>query len=668
VNKSMQNPKTLQARIVSGSIVLLSGSGLATAINLAYNVAIARALGPTGYGHATAVYTLLTLVSAVTLSFQIISAKVVAQQSSPESKAAAYRGFHRSAWSCGILVALILLIFQDTIAGYLNLPGPVLVALLAIGAAFYVPLGSRRGYVQGTYGFRGLASNLVLEGAIRLAGSFLSVQLGFGVQGVIGANAAAIAVAYFAIAPRLAGRVANPLRLSYAIREIFQALVFFSGQVLINNCDIVLVKHFFPPKSAGLYAAVAMVGRVIYAFSSAVVNTMFPLVAGTRDEERKDLRVIATSLLLVLGVGSALSLGLYCAPAGIWTTLFGSGFEILGKHNLAYLLAFYAITTVLYSLSVVIITFEMSYKIANTSYVQLAFSGLLIAAICRFHSSLSQVIQVQFVLMIVLLVFVAFPFLVDSLTRSGDLLHVGAYSPVRLIRRVSEDEVIAEFLKSDFHYPAFREYRESMYDVVLNPNLADREENLKRRALLFLRHQSLWQEIPTDTQWCEVELDESDMERIRVFPRAQWRKLGRGSFSMTEILEGMRVRQHTVDAAFLSKISSIRDRLLKDDAGPGAVVLIGLREKDPLTVLDGNHRLVSAMLESPNRLHKLKFMCGLSPSMTECCWYNTNVVTLLRYTRNVLSQLIHDPKAELGRHLKTSDECSALARRMPNVG
>jgi O-antigen/teichoic acid export membrane protein len=664
VSNLTQNSKTLQARIVSGSIVLLSGSGLATAINLAYNVAIARFLGPTGYGHATVVYTLLTLVSAVTLSFQIISAKVVAQQISPETRAAAYRGFHRSAWSCGILVALILLFFQDTIADYLNLPGPVLVALLAIGAAFYVPLGSRRGYVQGTYGFSGLAFNLVLEGAVRLGGSFLSVLLGFGVQGVIAANAAAIAVAYFAIAPRLAGRVPNPLRLSYAIRETSQALVFFSGQVLINNCDIVLVKHFFPPNSAGLYAAAAMVGRVIYAFSSAVVNTMFPLVAGTRDEERKDLKVIATSLLLVLGVGSALSLGLYLAPAGIWTAFFGSGFEIVGKHNLAYLLAFYAITTVVYSLSVVIITFEMSYKIANTSYVQLAFSALLISAICRFHSSLSQVIQVQFVLMIVLFVFVAFPFLVNSLTYTRDLLRAGSYRPLRLIRRVAEDEVIAEFLKSDFHYPVFREYRESMYDIVVNPNLADPDENAKRRALLFLRHLSLWKEIPTDTQWFEIELGESDVEQIRVFPRAQWRKLGRGSFSMTEILKGMHVRQHTVDAAFLSKIASIRERLLKDDAGPGAIVLIGLSEKDPLTVLDGNHRLVSAMLESPNRLHKLRFMCGLSPRMSECCWYNTNVVTLLRYARNVLTHVVRDPEADLARLLHTADKCGSLAGRV----
>src|SRR5271155_3468944 len=107
-----QEVKTLQARILSGSFVLLSGSGLATAINFAYNIAVARFLGPAGFGHATAVYTLLTLISAVTLSFQIVSAKVVAQQGSIEGKGAVYRRFHKSAWACSTLVALFLLLFQ----------------------------------------------------------------------------------------------------------------------------------------------------------------------------------------------------------------------------------------------------------------------------------------------------------------------------------------------------------------------------------------------------------------------------------------------------------------------------------------------------------------------------------------------------------------------------
>ncbi len=652
MNAPNPESKTLQARVLSGSFVLLSASGLATAINFAYNIAGARFLGPTAFGHATAVYTLLILISALTLSFQIVSAKVVAQQSSLEGKSAVYRGFHRSAWTCGVVVALFLLLFQRAIADYLKLPSPILVVLLAIGVAFYVPLGTRRGYIQGAYGFNRLGTNLVLEGLVRLGGSFLFIMLGFGVPGVIAANAAAIAVAYFAAAPRLAPAVPRGLHIPDAFREALQAIVFFAGQVLINNCDIVLVKHFFPPTAAGLYAAVALVGRVIFAFSSAVVNTMFPLVAGTRAEERKDHKVLLTSLLLVLGIGSALALGLRLAPAGIWRVFFGPQFEIAGKHGLPYLLALYAVTTVFYCLSVVIIAYEMSYKIANTGWVQLAFSGAVVVGICRFHSSLQQVIWVQLVLMVILLMVVAVPFLLDSLTGAKNVQEVALPQAIRILRRVSEDEVIAEFLKSDFDNSAFDEYQEALRGLVRTPNLEGAGENAKRRALLFIRHFALWKELPEGTEWFEVEVQAANLSQIRVFPRAQWRKLARGNFTVTAVAERLRTfRSHNlVEDAFLSKITALSSWPGKD-TDPGAVLLIGLNETQPLTILDGNHRLVAAILTSPETAPRFRFFCGLSPRMTECCWYRTNVATLFRYGSNRLTHVVHNPVAELARLL-----------------
>jgi hypothetical protein len=475
-----------------------------------------------------------------------------------------------------------------------------------------------------------------------------------GVEGVIAANAAAVVVAYLTSPPKLTGRASNPLSSSYALRETTQALIFFSGQVLINNCDIVLVKHFFFAREAGLYAAVAMVGRVIFAFSSAVVNSMFPLVAGTRDEERRNLKVIATSLLLVLVTGSVLALGLGFAPARFWTALFGSGFEIVGKYNLPYLLTLYAITAIVFSLSAVMITFEMSYKIANASWVQLAFSGMVIAGICRFHSSMREVILVQLILMIGLLICVAIPFFVELLSAPGKLLKAVRFRPATVIRGVSEDEVIAEFLKSDFHSPEFCEYQESLREVVSTPDLENAGDNAKRRALFNLRHLALWKEIPVGTEWYEVEINEAGLGQIRAFPRAQWRKLARGNFSVSEIAKAMRTRQHLVDGPFLSKIASIGDQLLLDEPGFSPVILIGLTECQPLTVLDGNHRLIAAMLASPGSLKKLRFLCGLSPRMKECCWYNTNLLTLLRYGRNKLARNMRNPEAELAHLLQAS--------------
>jgi hypothetical protein len=39
--------------------------------------------------------------------------------------------------------------------------------------------------------------------------------------------------------------------------------------------------------------------------------------------------------------------------------------------------------------------------------------------------------------------------------------------------------------------------------------------------------------------------------------------------------------------------------------------------------------------------------------MGECCWYNTNLVTLTRYAKNVLAHMVRDPEAELARLLQS---------------
>ena len=459
-------------------MVLLSGSGLATVLSLAYNIVIGWFLGPKSFGHATVVYSLLVLLSAISFAFQIVAAKLVAQQTSAETKAEVYRRFHRSAIGCGISVALVLFLFRQGISNYLNLPDASLIAMLAIAAGFYIPLGARRGYDLGSYRFHRLAMSLVIEGAVRLGGSYALVAAGYGVQGVVAANAVAMAVSYFAMTQRLPARAPNPLRFRDGIREITQALLFYSGQMIINNCDLVVVKHIFPAREAGLYAAVGLVGRVIFVLSAAVVNSTFPIVAGTRAEERKDLRVIATPLLLVLGIGSVVALAMWIAPPALWTTILGPGFHIAGKYDIPYLSALYALKTVAYSISAVVITFEMAHKIANTSWVQLLFSGMMIAGIYEFHSSLHQVIMVQLAVLSALFVVVAIPFLIDALATSKIPLPAPDCCPVSLLRPVTENEVIAEFLNSDLNHPDFRDLDKAQ-GLISEPHQSQRECHCK---------------------------------------------------------------------------------------------------------------------------------------------------------------------------------------------
>jgi len=246
------------------------------------------------------------------------------------------------------------------------------------------------------------------------------------VSGAILASVLAVIVAYFAAIP-------SPLAsfsfrgISISFREGLQAIVFFSGQTVINNFDIVLVKHFFPPAEAGFYAAIALVGRLVNMCAWSVVNTMFPVSAATgNNEEREGSPVLFTSLLLVFLILSVLIFGLWLVPSFLWKTLFGAHFDLGNYGALAPLLILYAINAGIYSLSSVIITYEMSRKIANTAWVQLVFAGLVMGGIMLFHADLKQVIEVQIVLMLAMLLVVSVPFLWSQRTRQTELLQEAA--------------------------------------------------------------------------------------------------------------------------------------------------------------------------------------------------------------------------------------------------
>src|SRR3954454_6662447 len=510
-DKALTATKTLRQKLLGGSLTMLAGSGLVGITNLIYNVITARLLGPTGFAHATSVYTLLMLASAITLSFQVVCAKYVASHDSATEKAAIFSRLHIRAWMAGIGIGFLLFVFNRALCNYLNLPDPHLISLLALGTAFYIPLGVRRGYIQGVHAFTALALNFMLEGLVRLGGAYLLIEFGLGVQGAVLASVVAVIASYFLAQPSPGLKSLLPAGISISAGEGVQAIVFFSGQVVINNFDIVLVKHFFSPDLAGIYAAASLVGRLVNMCAWSVVNTMFPVSAAARSSDREARPVLFMSLSLVLAILFVLILGLWAIPSFVWRTLFGSHFELEHIGGLAALLILYAVTTGIYSLSSVMITYEMSRKIANTSWVQLAFSGALVLGICAFHHNLRQVIFVQLLVMIVLFVMVALPLLRKEITPLEDVRN---YATLSVVRSLSEHEVIAEFLRSEFHHPEFEEYRSDFERLVNQPDLDSHRENALRRALLFLRRGAMWRELPEDTLWFEVRLNRQDLERI----------------------------------------------------------------------------------------------------------------------------------------------------------
>jgi hypothetical protein len=220
---------------------------------------------------------------------------------------------------------------------------------------------------------------------------------------------------------------------------------------------------------------------------------------------------------------------------------------------------------------------------------------------------------------------------------------------VRRRRRAAEDEVIAEFLKNEFHHPDFDEVRKEFAAIVLSPNLQDARQNARRRQLLFRKRGGLWRELPPDTVWWEVGISPRALGRVRVFPRADWRRYSQRGFSLPQLAGRIAAAlAKRPSDSFLSSLGVLQRQLAAGGVG-GSVLLIGIDEEKSLTILEGNHRLVAAALMSSPPLQDFRFFCGFSPRMSHCCWYQTSMTNFVHYAGNVLRDLSQFRHSDLAR-------------------
>lgn len=234
---------------------------------------------------------------------------------------------------------------------------------------------------------------------------------------------------------------------------------------------------------------------------------------------------------------------------------------------------------------------------------------------------------------------------------------------MKKLQRITEAEVINDFLKNEYYQGEFHHDRDRFEHLVLEADTTNEYDNAIRRALLFRRRGHMWRELPPDTQWWEVEIEAEDLNKIRVFPRAQWRKVSNGSFLLSDIVQCIKTQRfggRTRD--FIAKVQSLsyRLRMTKDDS---SVLLIGIDEEHPFTILEGNHRLTAALLASPALLQeRFKIYCGLSSRMAESCWYQTNLSNLWRYAKNRARNFSYDKDADVERIEKEILQNSSLER------
>jgi O-antigen/teichoic acid export membrane protein len=350
--------------------------------------------------------TLLLIVTFITAPIQMTTARFSAIQAAEQDMKAlaSTRAFMwRIAAALGISLSLLFMLFAGALRAVFHTQSTLPFVIFGLALPFSLLQGVERGILQGQTRFGILAASYQVEMWTRLLVSIGLVLLGLSVNGaVIGIGLSFIATWLTA---RLAVKgLARAEKLSQEKRSELTAfarpvVISQLGQILINNSDIILVKALYPAEVAGRYAALALIGRIVFFATWSVVTTMFPIVAQRQKKGEPHEYLLWLSLGIVIAVSAPIVLTTLLAPAWIVNVLFGAQYL-----NITPLLWLYALATSLYAMANVVINYRLSLGVGRQTGFAIAAGLAQVVGILLFHQTLGQVVWVQVMIMAILFI------------------------------------------------------------------------------------------------------------------------------------------------------------------------------------------------------------------------------------------------------------------------
>ena len=389
------------SKMASAGALLMISMTVVNAGNYVYNLIMGRWLGPALFADLSLMVTLLLVVTFLMAPIQMTTARYSAIHTADGDKdtLAAIRRF---VWLCalwlGLTLTALFVIFAPNLQQFFHTQSAMPFVIFGAAIPFSMLQAVERGMLQGHTNFKVLAISYQVEMWTRLLFSVGLVALGLSVNGAV----TGISLSFFFtwLVVRLAVRniaVRQPIE-----RSTRQSLILFAtpvliaqlGQIMINNSDVILVKRFFETDEAGRYAALALIGRIVFFATWSVVTTMFPVVAQKQKRGEPHGHLLWLSLGIVAVVSVPIVLLTLLAPNWVVNFLFGK--EYL---SVAPLLWLYALATSLYAMANVVINYRLSLGIGRETGFAIAAGAFQIVGILFFHQTLQQVVVVQVVVM-----------------------------------------------------------------------------------------------------------------------------------------------------------------------------------------------------------------------------------------------------------------------------
>jgi len=380
------------------SVIIVNGG------NYLYNLLLGRMLGPELFADAALLITLLLVLSFVAMTFQLATAKFAVLFEPKVFKSFVSFSYTYAA-IIGCATGALVVVFARQLQGIFNTQSPIMFIIFGIGIPIYFIMSVNRGIFQGTKKYDSLAITYQTEMISRLVITLLFIYFLPFSSSVVIAMGIVISFAlglvpFKSVGFSLTTTHSLPKKHIKHVTHFFVLTGFYElTQIIINNSDILLVKHYFEDHEAGLYASLALIGRVVYFVAWMFVMLLLPKVVQKQKDGQATTPILLKYISYIVILSTTIVVGCYLFPEFVIQIMFGSEYI-----SIAPLLWKYAIATSLFAIANIFAYYFLSLD----KYIPVLISGLMgvsqVALIVVFHNSIAQVVTVQIMAMITLLI------------------------------------------------------------------------------------------------------------------------------------------------------------------------------------------------------------------------------------------------------------------------
>ncbi len=381
--------------VFSGSVVMIVGSNFSNFIAYIYHLIFGRIMQPSEYGSLAASISLLGIFTVCFTFFGSVIVKFVSEvRKSETSKVIMW--FVKKLTLPAILVGGFLILFSRYISSFFNIDNFVVV-LIGIILSLSVYSLVLRSALQGLLKFRETVLLVNTEMIGRLIFGLIFFSLGLSIVGtflgILLSVFLSLALSIYFLKPynlfKFKGNFTNGKRvIKFAIPVFFASLCTNS----FFTTDMLLVKHFFDPHDAGIYASISTLGKIIFFGAGPVSSVMFPMISKRHSQGLEYKKIFLMSLFLTTFISLTILSFYFFYPQLSIKLLYGQRY-LEASSNLFPFGVFMTIFTV----NSLLMNFFLSKSDTFVVSFAVIFSLFQVVGIWFYHATINSVIKVSII-------------------------------------------------------------------------------------------------------------------------------------------------------------------------------------------------------------------------------------------------------------------------------